>query len=85
MTRPPRRRRDRIVRLSPYKRVEQELANTRDALGTAATNYTDALQALADAIAMLDASSFGGGKMYRCLTPIELTRLEQIRRIAEGK
>lgn len=85
MTRPARRRRDRIVRLSPYKRLERELANSREALTTAATLYTDALQALMDAIAMLDASSFGGGKTYRCLTPLELTRLEEIRRVAEGK
>jgi hypothetical protein len=70
-------------KLSPYGRLENELANAREALTIAATNYTDALRALLDTLEMLDASSFGA-KTYRCLTPIELTRLEQIRKIARG-
>ncbi len=40
------------------------------------------LAALRDALAMLDASSFGGQKTYRCLTAFEVTRLEEIRKVA---
>jgi hypothetical protein len=39
--------------------------------------------ALRDVLAMLDASSFGGGKSYRCLTPKELARLAEIREIVK--
>lgn len=45
----------------------------------AEAGYRAACGALADVIAMLDASSFGGHKLYRCLTPAESERLEQIR------
>jgi hypothetical protein len=37
------------------------------------------LLAMRDLLAMLEASSFGGGKAYRCLTPAELGRLAEIR------
>jgi hypothetical protein len=36
--------------------------------------------AVRDLLAMLDASSFGGHKAYRCLTPAELERVAEIRR-----
>jgi hypothetical protein len=37
--------------------------------------------ALRDVLAMLDASSFGGHKTYRCLTAFERARLEEIRKL----
>jgi hypothetical protein len=71
-------------RTSAYRRLEKQLKDTQDALGNAATAYTEALQALIDTIAMLDASGFGAGRLYRCLTPLELERLDEIRTIACG-
>jgi hypothetical protein len=51
---PPVQVRGRRAKISPYKRLEDELANTRDALTSAATNYTDALQALTDLLVFYD-------------------------------
>jgi hypothetical protein len=39
--------------------------------------------ALRDLLAMLDASSFGGHKTYRCLTPFEVARLAEIRKLVK--
>jgi len=38
--------------------------------------------AVIDLLHMVDASSFGGHKTYRCLTPIEQKRLQEIREMA---
>src|SRR6266849_5351722 len=50
----PRRRRRWMRRPNAYRRLEAELANARDALGTAATKYTETLQALIDLLGYYD-------------------------------
>jgi len=82
---PPVQVRGRRPRISAFKRVETELANTRTALTEAAEKYVTALQALTETIAMLDASSFGGQKIYRCLTPAENARLDENPRDRRGR
>jgi hypothetical protein len=71
--------RGRRPKTSPYKRLEQELANCRNALGTAATNYTDALQALMDLLGYYDRPGRSDW------THADSLLIERIRKIAEGK
>lgn len=75
--RPPVQVRGLRWKISPYKRLEAELANARDALGTAATNYTEALQALVDLLDYYDHPRAGW-------THADSRAIERIRKIAEG-
>src|SRR5882724_12053001 len=70
-------------RLSAYRRLEAELANARAALLNAVDEYIEMYRAMTDVLAMLDASSFGGHKTYRCLTAFEAARLEEIRKLVK--
>jgi hypothetical protein len=68
----------RVPRAAVEKHVQAAAAA---AAAAAAEENTLLLAALRDALAMLDASSFGGQKTYRCLTAFEVTRLEEIRKL----
>lgn len=70
-------RRGRLRKSSPYKRLEQELANARDALRIAATSYTEALQALIDLLAYYDRNRSNW-------THADTLAIERIRAIARG-
>ncbi len=76
---PPIQVRGRRPKISAYRRLERELANVRDALGTAATHYTEALQALNDLFAHYDRGIPSGW------THADSLAIERIRKIAEGK
>lgn len=62
-------------RLSPYKRLEQELRDTRNALMGAATSYTETLQALVDLVDYFDHPRPGW-------TAKDVLRLAEIRKAA---
>lgn len=65
--------------ISPYRRVEQELADCRNALVIAAEHYTEAVQALNDLFVYYDAGVPSGW------TRADSLAIERIRKIAEGK
>lgn len=70
------RRHRRRKKISPYRRLEAELANCRDALGTAATSYTEALQALIDLLDYYDHPRSGW-------TRADSLVIERIRKVAK--
>jgi hypothetical protein len=76
-------RKNTTKRLSPYRRLEEELANARDALKNAVDAYMTENEAVRDLLVMVDASSFGGHKTYRCLTEFEVQRLSEIRKLVK--
>jgi hypothetical protein len=81
---PKRKRFHRVkVKPSPYVRLETELTNAREALTNAVDKYVEMHRAVENVLAMLDASSFGGHKTYRCLTAFEVSRLEEIRKLVK--
>lgn len=69
--------RKRKPRLSPYKRMEAELAANREALGEAATAYAVTLQALMDLLALYDHPPSGW-------THADVRAIRAIRAIADG-
>jgi len=68
-----------IRRPNAYRRLEDELQNTRHALEQAATAYTDALQALTDLLGYWDRPDRSGW------THSDTLALARIRKIAEGR
>jgi hypothetical protein len=71
--------RKKTKRLSPYKRLENELGYARAALCDAAAQYVRAIQALADLLAIYDRPP---GTPWEVA---EVERIAKIRQIAEGK
>jgi len=65
-------------RPNAYRRLEAELANARDALGTAATKYTETLQALIDLLGYYDRPDGRGN-----WTHADTLALERIRKAAQ--
>lgn len=63
-------------KLSPYGRLENELKNARDALGIAATKYTETLQALLDLLDYYDHPRAGW-------THADTLAIERIRKAAQ--
>jgi hypothetical protein len=68
--------------LSPFRRLQLDLATRNEALRQATEQHIEMHVAVIDLLHMVDASSFGGHKTYRCLTPIEQKRLQEIREMA---
>jgi len=74
----------RRPRQNPYARLAQELRDTRHALTGAVTTYTTTLQALMDLLAIHDRVLGDCGLLRNYLTPADVVRLAEIRRLAEG-
>jgi len=87
----------RAKRLPAYRRLQAQLAETllqverlrllcvtQQMFQTMLeSQIVSARAAMRDVLAMLDASSFGGYKTYRCLTAFEAARLEEIRKLVK--
>ena len=72
-------RRQKLKKVSPYKRLELELGYARAALSDAAAQYTRTVQALADLFAYYDRRDSGNW------TAADVKKLARLREIAEGK